>query len=105
MKVYIAGPMRNCPEHNRPAFDRVATHLRLMGVDVVNPFEMCTEEEINATDVTPELCRRFCERDIAAILECDGIFMLRGWEQSIGARAEHAVAVWCKLDISYQSTL
>ena len=36
------------------------------------------------------------------LVDCDAIYMLRGWENSKGARAEHAVAVWVGLDIMYQ---
>jgi hypothetical protein len=36
------------------------------------------------------------------LIDSDAIYMLRGWEQSKGARAEHAVAVWIGLEIIYQ---
>jgi len=36
------------------------------------------------------------------LMLCTHIYMLRGWERSKGARAEHAVAVWIGLEIMYQ---
>jgi len=40
--------------------------------------------------------------DIRALLECDAIYMLRGWEQSAGARCEHLVAAMCGIEIMYE---
>jgi hypothetical protein len=35
------------------------------------------------------------DRDIAGVRRADGIYFLDGWQSSKGARAEHAIAVWC----------
>lgn len=97
MRIYIAGPIRGYPQGNRPAFDAAKVMLRNQGHEPVSPFDFCTPEEEAATDVTPELCRRFARRDCITILDCDAIYMLAGWEKSVGATAEHAVAVWGRL--------
>ena len=31
-------------------------------------------------------------KDIINLIDCEGIYMLQGWEDSQGARIEHAVA-------------
>lgn len=36
------------------------------------------------------------------VFRADTIFMLKGWENSKGARAEHALAVACGKEIAYQ---
>ena len=43
MKVYISGPMAGIENHNFPQFNALATKLRALGVDVVNPAELNPE--------------------------------------------------------------
>lgn len=40
--------------------------------------------------------------DIHVLTDCDGILMLRGWEQSKGAKLEFDVATSCGLEVWYQ---
>ena len=46
--------------------------------------------------------KEIARRDVDAIFQCEMIYMLRGWENSKGARAEHALANWIGLEIIYQ---
>ena len=41
-------------------------------------------------------------KDIANLLQCEGIYMLQGWEESQGARIEHAMAKDAKLIVFYE---
>ncbi|ATF84580.1 DUF4406 domain-containing protein [Burkholderia gladioli] len=84
MKLYLAGPMTGYAELNFPTFHAEAARLRGLGFAIVNP------AEINA-DTTAEWldCMR---ADIKQLVDCDGIALLAGWEQSRGASLEHAVA-------------
>lgn len=43
--------------------------------------------------------REHMKADIHALTECDGILMLRGWEQSKGAKLEFDVATSCGLEV------
>ena len=84
MKIYIAGPMTGLPDFNFPAFRDAAARLRGMGYEVINPAELVPEPG------TPWLeCMRI---DIAALIHCDAICMLPGWEKSRGACLENAIA-------------
>lgn len=84
MKLYIAGPMTGYPELNFPAFHAEAARLRALGFEIVNP------AEINADPCVEWLeCMR---RDIRALVLCDGIALLEGWEESRGAKVEHKLA-------------
>lgn len=84
MKLYLAGPMTGYYRENRPAFQAEAARLRALGFEVVSP------DELN-----PEGCGRdwlTCMRiDIKHAVDCDGIALLDGWEQSRGAPIEHCV--------------
>lgn len=40
--------------------------------------------------------------DFKMLLECDAIFMCKGWEDSAGCRAEWTVARSCHMDVIYQ---
>lgn len=108
MKYYIAGPMTGIPNFNFPAFNAAAAHLRSQGHEVFNPAERDIARhggvDISAGNLKgdPALAakvhgfslREALADDTAFICkEADGIAMLPGWENSKGARAEHALAV------------
>jgi nucleoside 2-deoxyribosyltransferase len=86
MKLYLAGPMTGYPDHNFPAFRAAAGALREAGHDVVNPAELDAEV---GTDHPWEYYMR---RDIALLVECEGIALLPGWSGSRGARLEYGIA-------------
>lgn len=81
--VYLSGPMSNLPDHNFPAFNAWAYFLRARGYDVVNPAEINSE--------SGEWCD--CLRaDIRAMMDCDTLAYLPGWETSRGAMLEIEIA-------------
>lgn len=108
MKAYVAGPMTGIPEFNFPAFNAAAAKLRAEGYEVFNPAERDIERhggidisKGNATGSQEHAAKEhgFSLRDALAddtwwiCKEADTIAMLPGWENSKGARAEHALAV------------
>lgn len=94
-KIYIAGPMRGYTEFNFPAFDKAKEVLKKLGWDVISPADLDRDQDKGVQQTQ----RHYAKRDCAAILECDAIYMLKGWSKSVGATAEHAVAVWAGLKI------
>ena len=104
-RVYIAGPMRGKINKNRKAFQRAEDHLLRQKIwEPVNP---CKIDEANELlyDENPndgQLIRELMKRDIDELYTCSSIYMLRGWEKSAGARAEHAFAVAISQPIMYQ---
>ena len=111
--IYIAGPMRKIPYLNFPAFDMAEAQLRDDGWNVVNPAELYRMGSNKPTDWLPEIypedhllgwdLGETIMADLYRIVkECDAIFMLKGWEGSIGATAEKAVAEWAELKIIEQ---
>ena len=116
MRVYIAGPMRSMPLFNFPAFHAAAALLRAQGHEVFSPAEADNErhgidvskgnltgdEDIAAKEHGFNL-REALGKDLAWICaEAEGIYMLRGWEKSKGAKAEFATAFALGLKIMYQ---
>lgn len=94
--IYVAGPMRGCVDFNFPAFDAARDHLRIFGWHVISPADIDREQGLSDS-------RGYAKRDCKAILEwCGAIYMLKGWQHSVGASAEHAVAKWAGLAIHYQ---
>ena len=76
MKVYISGPITGMKDGNKPEFDRVA---KLFGTYAVNPFDIPCEDKT---------WRGYMRADIAELVKCDYIAMLRGWWHSKGAWVE-----------------
>ena len=73
------------------------------GFDVVNPAKMGdkygTAEEINAN---VELLDALVKEELRAVATCDAIYLLRGWEKSVGARRELALALQLGLEVMFQ---
>lgn len=107
---YIAGPMTGYDNFNFPAFDKAEMVLRSWGINAVNPAQMDRDAGIDEQQLSIEsakdMARVFAKRDCNAIIDnCSGMYMLKGWEYSVGARAEHALACWLGLEIVYESDL
>jgi hypothetical protein len=113
--IYIAGPMRGICLYNFPAFDDAAEQGRKLGHAVVSPADLDRNAGFDPNTLPPDwdwstLPDNFdlvktAGRDISAILLCNAIALLPGWERSKGALAEKAVAEWLGLDILDARTL
>lgn len=96
MKLYLAGPMAGYPEHNWPLFRQKAAELREAGFEVVDASE-CNGSYEEATAKTYEECLK---TDLRAMLTCDGVALLLGWENSYGARTEAGLAASLKMPVN-----
>jgi len=85
--------MTGLPDLNFPAFHAKASELRAKGFDVVNPAEINPDQHLSWQE-----CMR---TDIAALVFCDGIYLLPGWQNSEGATLEHDIALRLGLSIMY----
>ena len=99
-KVYIAGPMRGLPDCNYPRFNACAATLREIGWHVVNPAEIGakygTPEQINHD---PDILKAVTTIELHALEKCDAIFLLEGWNESVGAKQELAAALAAGLKV------
>ena len=80
-KIYLSGPMIGVPALNFPVFVAEATRLRALGYTVVNP-----AEDTNAD------YHSYLRRAVAALMDCDTLALLPGWEKSNGVRLKQYVA-------------
>ena len=94
MTYYISGPMSGIEDDNLPAFKSARVRLRKRGHNAVLP------------DSNSTYYRTSLRIDFELIFaKADALYMLKGWEHSPGARAEHAVAVALRLPIAYEGSV
>lgn len=103
MRIYLAGPMRGYKLFNFPAFDEAKRKLELQGATVISPADIDRSIGIHPETLgnwdwqqlpTGYTTEQFIQQDIAAILTCDALYLLKGWQNSKGALAEKAIAEW-----------
>jgi hypothetical protein len=105
--LYLAGPMRGVAFYNFPMFDRVAAALRDVGYEVINPADEDRKEDNFDPTLQPQFAdpancvvqpgmdfSKIIRRCFEAVMRCDEIVLLPGWENSVGAIAELFIAVW-----------
>lgn len=94
--AYLAGPMRNYKEFNFPRFEFAMQDLQYRGIRILSPHKMDLDAGFDPSQGQyDDTFRNECvRRDIDAIIKTDGVIFLEGWENSVGARAEFAVARW-----------
>lgn len=89
MKVYIAGKITGTRDYKKRFADR-AYQLKNMGYDPVNPVPII---EYHQNLENRLLSHDECMKILLPYLEdCEGINMLKGWEDSPGAREEYVFA-------------
>lgn len=103
-KTYLAGPMRGLPAHNFPAFHAAAHDLRSKGYEVWNPAEREEQTGFDPTRHEALPLRDYMRIDLPALLDCDIVHVLPGWQDSAGATLEVQVAEACEIPvIDYES--
>lgn len=90
--VYICGPMSGFALSNRPAFNLEAYRLTNNGYNVLNPAAL-------PDGLTQSQYMSIC---LPMLMAADSILMLCGWEESLGALAEKALAEKLGKAISFQ---
>lgn len=94
-RCYISGPVTGRDiELVRARFARVADSLERRGYMAVNPLDNGLPEHAPWEQHMAE--------DITTLMRCRSIYMLSDWQQSHGARLEHAIAKRCNLQIIYE---
>jgi hypothetical protein len=97
MKIYISGPISGIERGNRPAFVLGEEILKSLGHEPVNPHKLGHEPD---DDWSTRM-----RRDIAALVTCDAVALLPGWEDSRGAKIEAGLAETLKMGVYDMATL
>lgn len=93
-RVYIAGSVSNMPYNEALAkFKEAEDFLYARGDNPVNPTKHC--------DVSWSW-KKCMQTVIPLLCECDGIYMLKGWKASHGAKLEHFIALKLGIRIENQ---
>jgi hypothetical protein len=86
LTYYLSGPMNGIPDNNFPAFERATWTLRHNRLTIISPHEL----KVNL------------KNDLMIMLgKCEGLILLRGWPQSVGAGVELNLALALKWPIFY----
>lgn len=95
MTIYISGAISGEDyEKRRNRFEEIENMLLSKGYNTINPWR-------NGVSVdAPHHVHM--KADIKMLLECDFIYMMKGWQKSKGARLEHSVACACGLNLWYE---
>ncbi len=86
--VYISGPISGIADDNRPAFYKAQKALEAIGLKVINVFELRQTPGQTWLD--------YILFDIQYLVQCDFVYLLKGWEKSYGSIIEVLIAF--KLD-------
>lgn len=86
--IYISGPMTGIKDFNAPEFEKAYMKLQAHDFFPVVPVPFCEGKEYT----------EYLRDDLKQLLDCDGIYMLKGWQDSKGAKLEHMVALACGID-------
>ena len=110
--IYIAGGMTGIYRYNIFAFNAAEKELAFK-YNVVNPIKLDAERGFDILGLPDTYdwnkfgdgldLEETIRTDVDHVLKCDAIYMLRGWEYSTGAIAEHSIAMWAGKQIIYQA--
>lgn len=98
MRVYISGPITGT-ERYMNKFAWAENFWKDRGVYVINP------AKTNATLPEETDHDGYMRISIALLAECDTIYMLKGWQNSIGANEERDYALENGYNILYEERL
>lgn len=85
MKIYISGAITGTDiEKTKKQFKNIENKLIAFGHEAINPFEI-HQKPINSWS-------DYMKEDIKELVDCDAIFMLKGWRKSKGAQLEIHIA-------------
>lgn len=103
-KVYISGPMSGIEGFNFEAFDKAAKFIESRGDFAVNPAVRGREwvAKHGNRPLTKAEYRNMmmdCKYDLR---QCGSIFLLKGWENSNGAKEELSLAILRDMEVEIE---
>lgn len=99
MKLYIAGKISGLDyEEAESAFMFAETVIEKHGHTPLNPMKLVDQDEGR------EYEEYLLDALRVMILDCEGVYFLANWQDSFGARIEHAIAREMKMPIFYAAS-
>ena len=99
MKLYIAGPIRGHEAECLKDFNDAEAALLAHDYEVYNPLEKHAHLLEKVGSLTVDELKQIFRDDIEGLLGCDGIALLPGWGESIGAQGEYFIARACQMRV------
>lgn len=93
MKIYISGAITGITEPET-LFKSAENFLRERGDEPINPMTLPHNHD--------KSWRSYMKEDIKALLDCDGIFLLKNWIHSTGANIEFHIANGLDMVMEYE---
>lgn len=105
--IYVAGPIAGIVDRNQHTFAQATIDLLRLGWTVINPASLgephhdgpCPKGTGLANPGAPHNHACYMRRDMGQLVAADAVYLLPGWEVSVGARCEEHVARVCGLRI------
>ncbi|MDO4647741.1 MAG: DUF4406 domain-containing protein [Eubacteriales bacterium] len=97
-RIYISGSISKNPKAAKVRFGEAEEKLKAAGYDVINPQKMDLILGENAQ------YEEYMRASMLLLSMCDGIYMIYGWQESKGARAELEYAIATGKYIMYGGT-
>lgn len=92
LKVYISGPITDNPDFKKQ-FAEASAYVEKYGYEAVNPAN---------NEIPDGNWQDYMKMDLHQLIDCNAIYMLKGWSKSKGAKLEHRIAKELNMLISYQ---
>lgn len=94
-RFYISGKITGTDDYIK-RFEDAENSLKLKGLEPVNPAKVCAK--------LPETFEHgeYMAVTMARLEQCDGIYMLKGWQDSKGAKMEYQMAIEKGLHVAYE---
>lgn len=96
--VYISGGMTGVKNYEKH-FNDAEYYLKSKGISCINPLNI--SKDVERIILHPEY-GDYMREDIENLIRCSGIYMLKGWRRSKGARLERKIAKTIGLEILYE---
>lgn len=95
MKIYISGAITNNP-NAKAQFDKAKKTLVELnkGYEPISPMDLPHEHS--------KSWNSFMREDIKAMMDCQGIYLIEGWEKSKGAQLEAQIALYLSFKIIHE---